>query len=325
MSYTVTIRYVYPEGNRQYTYKEREMPIDKVRYKHNRLLQLRGFCQAARSGSMSKAAERLYLSQPSVSLQIQALERELGVTLFERRGPRIDLTPDGHLLLDLARPLVDGIDSIHEDFHAQRSSVDRGRVDFAAGGSTILYVLPKIVEAFVKSYPQIEVKIHNVTGQAGLALLRDGDVDFCVGPLLEIPDDIDFHPIVSYEPLLITALDHPLAKRKRVTLAEISKYPLILPPRGLSTWRIVESEFTKHGLPHNVKLEVGGWEVIKTYVELGLGISIVMSICITGDEKLAVIPVSKWFPNRTYGVVMRKGRAVSAQARRFIEIMGPQV
>lgn len=301
------------------------MPTPLNRYKHNRLLQLRGFCHAARAGSMSKAAEKLYLSQPSVSLQVQALERELGVKLFERRGPRIELTPDGQLLFELARPLVDGIDAIADDFHTRRETVDRGRVDFAAGGSTILYVLPRFVEAFVKAHPQIELKIHNVTGQAGLALLRDGEVDFCVGPLLEIPEDIAFHPIVSYEPLLITALDHPLARRKRVTLADISKYPLILPPRTLSTWRIVESEFAKHGLPHNVKLEVGGWEVIKTYVELGLGISIVMSICITGDEKLAVIPVSKWFPNRTYGVVLRKGRAVSPPARRFIEIMGPNI
>ena len=289
------------------------MPKLSVRYKHNRLLQLRGFCHAARAGSMSKAAEKLYLSQPSVSLQIQALERELGVKLFERHGPRIELTPDGQLLLELARPLVDGIDAIDEDFHTRRDSVDRGRVDFAAGGSTILYVLPRFVEAFVKAHPQIELKIHNVTGRRGSRCCGTAR-SILRGPLLEIPEDIAFHPIVSYEPLLITCLDHPLAKRKRVTLADISKYPLILPPRELSTWRIVESEFAKHGLPHNVKLEVGGWEVIKKYVELGLGISVVMSICITGDEKLAVIPVSKWFPDRTYGVVAQGPRGFDTGA-----------
>lgn len=295
------------------------------RYKLNRLKQLRGFYFTARSGSISKAAEKLYLSQPSVSLQIQALERELGAKLFERRGPRIELTPDGELLLELAKPLVEGIDNLEDDFHARRNSVDRGRVDIAAGGSTILYVLPRFVEAFVKAHAGIELKIHNVTGREGLALLRAGEVDFCVGPLLEIPEDLTFHPIVSYEPVLITCPDHPLAKRSRITLRDISKYPLILPPRTLSTWRIVEAVFTQHGLTYDVTLEVGGWEVIKTYVELGLGISIVMSICITGDEKLAVLPAGKWFPNRTYGVVLRKGRAVSIQARRFIELMGPSI
>lgn len=301
------------------------MPPSTLRYKHNRLQQLRGFCYAARAGNISKAAEQLFLSQPSVSLQIQALERELGAKLFERHGPRIELTPDGHLLLELARPLVEGIDAIDEDFHARRDSVDSGRVDLAAGGSTILYVLPRFVETFVKAHPKIELKIHNVTGREGLALLREGEIDFAVGPLLEIPEDIAFHPIVSYEPLLITCVDHPLAQKKRVTLRDISKYPLILPPRHLSTWRMVEGVFTQHGLTYDVKLEVGGWEVIKTYVELGLGISIVMSICITGDEKLAVIPVGRWFPNRTYGVVLRKGRAISTQAKRFIETMDPEI
>ncbi|MDZ4860895.1 MAG: LysR family transcriptional regulator [Candidatus Hydrogenedentes bacterium] len=298
------------------------MPSRAIRYKQNRLQQLRGFCFAAHAGSVTKAAEKLHLSQPSVSLQIQALEREIGVKLFERRGPRIELTPDGVLLLELARPLVEGIDSIHEEFHTRRESVDRGRVDIAAGGSTILYVLPRFVEEFVKGHPNIELKIHNVTGRAGLELLREGEVDFCVGPMLDTPDDIAFQPIVSYEPLLITCLGHPLAKRKRITLRDISKYPLILPPRTLSTWRMVEDVFKQRGLRYDVKLEVGGWEVIKTYVELGLGISIVMSICITGDETLEVIRASSWFPNRTYGVVSRKGRTLSAQARRFTEILG---
>lgn len=296
-----------------------------IRYKQNRLQQLRGFYYAAREKSISKAAERMALSQPSVSLQIQALERELKTTLFERRGPKIDLTPDGQLLMELAQPLVDGIDSLEDDFIARRDQVDRGRVDLAAGGSTILYVLPRFVEAFVKAYPGIELKIQNVTGRDGLALLREGEVDFAVGPLLDTPDDVVFYPILSYEPVLIAPRDHPLAAKERVTLKDISKYPLILPPRHLSTWRIVESVFAQRGLKYEVKLEVGGWEVIKTYVELGLGISIVMSICITGDENLAVIPVGKYFPNRTYGVVLRKGKVLSAQAKRFIGIMDPSI
>lgn len=301
------------------------MPQSLFRYKQNRLQQLRGFYYTARLGSVSKAAEKMYLSQPSVSLQIQALERELGAALFERRGPRMDLTPDGRILLDLAQPLVEGIDSLSESFSARRESVDRGRVDLAAGGSTILYVLPRFVEQFVKTYPGIELKIHNVTGKEGMALLREGEVEFAVGPLLEVPDDLSFYPILSYDTVLIACLDHPLAHKKRVTLKDICQFPLILPPRHLSTWRIVEGVFTQHGLTYDVRLEVGGWEVIKKYVELGLGISIVMSICIAGDEKLAVIPVDKYFPKRTYGVVLRKGKVLSAQAKRFIEILDPNI
>ena len=112
-------------------------------YKQNRLKQLRAFCYAARLGSISRAAEQLFLSQPSVSLQIQALERELGVELFERRGPSIRLTAQGESLLELAQPLVQGIDGIAESFASELGDLNSGEINIAAGESTILYLLPE--------------------------------------------------------------------------------------------------------------------------------------------------------------------------------------
>lgn len=301
------------------------MAKTNVRYKHNKLQQLRGFCYAAQEGSISKAAERMYLTQPSVSLQIQALERELDTTLFDRNGPKIELTHDGELLYEIAQPLVEGFTSLEETFQARRNQIERGRLEIAAGGSTIQYVLPPYVDRFVHEHPGIDLKLRNVTGREGLELLRAGDVDFCVGPMLDIPEDIEFHPIVDYEPMLITPKGHPLSQRKRILPRHISKYPLILPPRHLSTWRQVEFVFAQERLNYEVKLEVGGWEVIKKYVELGLGVSIVMSICIQGNENLEVIPVGEHFPKRTYGVVWRKSKQLSPQARGFIGMMDPDL
>jgi len=158
-----------------------------------------------------------------------------------------------------------------------------------------------------------------VTGLDGLQQLRERRVDFCVGPLLDTPADIEFEPVVSFDPVLIAAAGHPLSRVRSVTLRQISKYPLILPPRHLSTWRQVELVFMHHHLPYEVRLEMGGWEVIKRYVELGLGVSIVMNVCLTGRERLEVIPVKKYFPQRVYGIVRLKGRPLSPQARHFIE------
>jgi DNA-binding transcriptional LysR family regulator len=292
-----------------------------TRYKQNRLQQLRGFCYAARTKSMSKAAEKLALSQPSVSLQIKALERELGAQLFTRRGPRIELTHDGHRLLELAGPIMEAIDQLDENFASLRESVERGIVNIAAGGSTIQYLLPPFVKKYTREYPQVDVRLHNVTGKAGLALLREGDVDFAVGPMLDTPPDIQFHPMVTYEPTLITRRDHPLASRNRVTLKDIAKYPLILPPKEQSTFRVVEMVFAEHSLEYDVKLEVGGYDVIKKYVELGLGISIVMSHCLTGADHLHAVPLGRWFPKRTYGVVLRKGQPLAPAADRFVEMI----
>ena len=113
-------------------------------YKQNRLKQLRAFCYAAKTGSISRAADHLYLSQPSVSLQIQALERELNTMLFERRGPKIRLTPDGQALLEIAQPMVEGIDSLRETFAERCGDLNSGYLNIAAGESTIgLFPLSK--------------------------------------------------------------------------------------------------------------------------------------------------------------------------------------
>ncbi len=290
-------------------------------YKQNRLKQLRAFCHAARTGSISLAAEALFLSQPSVSLQIQALEREFEIVLFERRGPHIKLTPEGEVLYRLARPLVEGIDKLHETFAAEYGKLESGQLDIAAGESTILYILPEPMKRFTEAYPNVRVRLHNVTGRDGLAMLRKDEVDFAVGSMLEVPDEISYRPVVVYNPVLITPLDHPLAGKADIQLGDISPFGLILPPRHLSTWRIVDLVFKQHRVGYRVALEAGGWEIIKKYVELGLGISIVTDVCLTGEERLARIPLDRYFPKRSYGIVLREGRFLSPQAKRFIEIM----
>jgi DNA-binding transcriptional LysR family regulator len=292
-----------------------------LHYKQNRLKQLRAFCHVAQCGSISKAAEKLFSSQPAVSLQIQALERELECILFERRGPRIRITPDGEVLYRLALPLVEGIDGLAESFAAHRGQLDRGELNIAAGESTILYILPDLIKRFSDDYPGIRIKLHNVTGRDGLAMLRNDEVDLAVGSMLEEQDDIRYAPFCTFSPALICPKDHPLARKKYLTLKDISPFGLILPPRHLSTWRIVDLVFGQHDAEYKVALEAGGWEVIKKYVELGLGISIVTDVCLTGSEQLAVIPLDKYFPQRSYGVVLRRGRFLSPQAQRFIDMV----
>ena len=179
-------------------------------------------------------------------------------------------------------------------------------------------MLPRTVQRFSSEHPGIALVLNNVTGQQGLQQLRERAVDFCVGPILDTPGDIAFEPVVAFDPVLITALGHPLSKLRKVTLKDISRYPLILPPRHLSTWRQVEMVFQQHRLPYEVRLEMGGWEVIKRYVELGMGISIVINVCLTGRERLEVMPANKYFPKRVYGIVQLKGRKLSPQARDFI-------
>lgn len=295
-----------------------------IYYKQNRLKQLRAFCYTARAGSVSQAAEMLFLSQPSVTLQIQALERDMDLKLFERHGPQIRLTPEGETLYQLSDPLVEGIDKLPDSFAAQFGSLENGEINIAAGESTILYILPEAITQFARAYPKIKIKLHNVTGRDGMTMLHADEADFAVGSMLDVPEDIIYRPSMSFDPYLITPLDHPLANKQSVRLEEISPYGLILPPRHLSTWRMVDLVFRQNNVSYDVALEAGGWEVVKKYVELGLGVSIVTDVCLTDSDKIAKIPLNEYFPQRSYGIVLRKGKFLSPQAERFITMMDPE-
>ncbi len=296
-------------------------------YKGDRLKPLRAFCQAARLGSVSRAAEALFLSQPAVTLQLQALERDIGSRLFERIGRRLSLTREGAVLYELARPLVDGLDGLEGEFRSRLKGLAGGELHVAAGSSTILYLLPPLVQAFKNAHPDIQLVLHNVTGQDGLGLLRSDAVDLAVGSMLEVPSDISYAPVYSFDPMLIMAKGHPLAAKNPLRLEDLSPHGLILPPKRLTTWRLVDLVFQQRRVPYTVALEVGGWEVIKQYVAMGLGISIVTGICLTEADrnKLEARNLREYFPPRSYGVVVRKGKFLSPQARAFADLVKPGV
>lgn len=297
----------------------------RLYYKGNRPKQLRAFVYTARLGTLTRAAEALYLSQPAISLQIKALERELDVQLLERTRRRVTLTDAGEALYALARPLIEGWESLDQDFRSQLKGLRSGSLTIAAGTSTIQYLLPPLVQAYRERMPEVQLHLANVTGKDGLALLRSGEADFAVGSMLDVPHDLAWAPVYHYDPMLIMPPDHPLADRADIRIEDLSPYGLILPPQRLTTYRLVDMVFQKRQIPYTVAIEVGGWEVIKQYVAMGLGISIVTGICLGEDDhrKLSIHNMRRYFPQRSYGVVMRKGKYQGHEARAFLDLIKP--
>jgi DNA-binding transcriptional LysR family regulator len=289
-------------------------------YKQTRYKLLRTFCVVAQKENITHAAEQLHISQPTVSLQIQALEREMGEQLLERRGPSVRLTPEGKILYQLVQPIAAGIDGLRESFAANLGKMEKGELNIAAGQSTALYVLPEYLKRFHAAYPGIRINLHNVAGQSGMKMLLDDQVDLAIGPLLQVPDGIVYQPFASFDSILITSETHPLAGQGKITLEDISPFGLILPPRNMSTWRMVDTVFRQHEVPYSVAMEAGGWEIVKKYVEMGMGVSIVTEVCLTGHEKITAMPLSGYFPSRSYGLIVRKGKFFTPQAKRFIEM-----
>lgn len=270
---------------------------------------------------MSKASEVLFTSQPTMSLQIKKLESELNVSLFERHGPKLVVTAEGETLYNLALPLVQGFDHLQEEFIARQSDLSVGTLSIAAEESTMLYTLPDPIQRFVKKFPGVRLNLVTVRGTTALEQVSSNEVDMAVVSLLDVPKNLEFTPFVSYSPVLLTPLDHPLAQKKSVSLTDIRGCDLILPPSQGSSGRLLKMLFGINGVDYNVVIEAGGWEVIKRYVGLGLGVTVATQICISehDKEKIAIIPLSKQHPERNFGVLTRKNAMISLTAQRFIE------
>lgn len=296
-------------------------------YKSDKLKPLRAFCQTVRLGSVSRAADALFVSQPAITLQLQALERDLGVPLLERNGRRLSPTREGEVLYDMALPLVEQLDGLEAGFRERVRGLEGGELRIAANSSTILYLLPKIVEAFRERHPDVRLVLDNVVTGEGADLLRDDAVDLVVGTLLDVPADLSYQAAHRFEQRLIASPGHPLLEKPRLELQDLAAHPLILPPKRQVTWRLVDLVLQKNRVPYTVALEVSGWDVIKQYVAMGMGVSIVPSICLveSDSERLGSRSLADFFPSRSYGVVVRKGRVLSAQARAFIALIKPDL
>ena len=302
------------------------MAIDRrqiVRKRH-RLRQLRAFCHTARLGSFSKAAKRLGVSQPALSIHVRELEYELEAALFERGDWGVRLTAAGEAFHALAAPLVEGMEWLLENF-AERIEVEAtGHLELAASVAGAAIVLPPYVKRFRERYPGVRLRVRNCALGEGMALLRAGEVEFVLGAREPLEDyGLEYCEMLSYDIVLITSLAHPLAGRETVTPEEAAEWPAIVPPVGSYSRPSGETAAREFGIDVKPVIEVGGWGVIKRYVERGLGICVVPSICIHATDQVSVIALKGDFRARSFGVYTRRGKALTAPAQRLLGLMIP--
>ena len=302
------------------------MAVDRQRvyHKRDRLRQLRAFCHAARLGSITQAAVYLGLSQPAVSLHVRELENELEAILFDRGGAGISLTSAGESLYELAKPLVQGMDELSVNFMERVDDSVSGRLQVGASVAGAGFILPPYVKQFREQYPAIRLWVRTCILSEGAKLLLDDEVEFLLNVKEVYPQDaLEYRELLRYDIVLITSLGHPLAGRSTVSPDEAAAWPAIVPPAGTSSRQFGETAAQRFGVDVNAVIEVGGWGVIKRYVEQGLGISVVPSISISETDQLSVIPLKEYFPARSFGVFTRRGKFLTPPARRLLRLMIP--
>lgn len=298
------------------------MSSDIFHYKQNRLQQLRGFCQVARTGSVSKAAKEMQISQPTVTQQIKALERDFGVELVVRKGQRMELTQYGQLLLKLALPHVEPLDRLHETFVIELERRKADHITIGANQPTLMYLLPALVKSYCDANPEILVRLKYTETPESHDLLRRDALDCIVGTSPQVlPRDLHYIPIYEFETLLVMPKGHPLANQKKVSLADIAQYSLILPAQNRHSIIGIEAVLSRYGAKRSMQVELDDWELVRKYVEAGVGLSIISAAGFHDEPKLHAISLQHYFPNVTYGVTVLEGKPIPLHVRDWIETM----
>ena len=288
--------------------------------------QIIGFYQIAKLGSFTKAAEATFRTQPALSQQIKALEEELDCHLFERIGKRkLLLTSAGERFLTFAESILENYDSLREDLNQLKGS-QKGRLKIAAPFTTLYHLFPEVLKQYTERFPQVELTILDRSQQTVIQLVKSGDVDFGFTVESEVPGDLVTLRWKKVETVLMTPIGHPLAKGQRVTLRQIAKYPLILPPKDLrfTCRRMLEERFQKLGLHYQIVMESSNVELTSLYVEMGLGISfatVVRGLPALRQRKLEFLPMDQLFKLDFIGVVMRKEKTLASYKSSFINIL----
>ena len=280
------------------------------------LRQLQVFVAASRARSFSEAADKLGISQPSLSGTIGKIETQLGFRLFDRTTRSLLLTADGRDLAAVAEDLVRDFEAALGGI-AARSAGKRGRVSLAVLPSVAATILPDALGAFVKEFPEIDVTIHDVLQDRAVALLRNGVVDFAVTTQSASYPELQFDELGADPFYLVCKKNHPLARQKTVAWREIAAFPFIALSSTTSVRRFADTAMGQSELVIRPRYEVEQILSAVTLVAAGLGITALpgLTLAMFNNRGLTMLPLVEPAINRRMGVLSLKERTLSAPAR----------
>jgi LysR family cys regulon transcriptional activator len=279
-----------------------------------------------RNFNLTEVASALFTSQSGVSRHIKDLEDELGVELFVRRGKRLlGLTEPGNELIGIVeRMLLDAknIKRLADQF----SSSDKGELTVATTHTQARYALPPVVVKFKEAYPKVQLILHQASPKEIVAMLLDGTADIGVATeaLEDNPEVVSF-PYFSWEHAVIVPSGHELERTKKLTLEDLAEWPIVTYDKGFTGRPRIDQAFAKAGLEPNIVMTALDADVIKTYVELGLGVGILASVAYDPkkDVGLKLLDASGMFARNTSRLAVRHGRFLRGYAYRFLELCSP--
>jgi LysR family cys regulon transcriptional activator len=291
--------------------------------------QLRIIREAARCNfNLTEVGNALFTSQSGVSKHIKDLEDELGVELFVRKGKRLlGLTDPGRELLVIVERILLDSNNI-KNLVEQYSQRDEGQLTVIATHTQARYSLPQVITEFKKEFPKVHLKLHQAGPAEIVSMLLNGEAD--IGVATEALADVtklDSFPYYSWHHAVVVPAGHPLEKVQPLTLAALAEYPIVTYHEGLTGRAKIDKSFADAGITPDIAMSALDADVIKTYVELGLGIGIIASMAFNPakDSDLRLLKCDHLFGANTTYIALRRGHYLRSFAYKFIELCSPKL
>jgi LysR family cys regulon transcriptional activator len=294
-----------------------------------KLQQLRYIHEVAQQGmNISAAALALHTSQPGVSKQIMMLEEELGLAIFVRNGKHLTgLTPAGEKIVEIARDILRRTDNIHlvaKEFTAP----NKGSLSLATTHTQSRYVLPPVISRFIAKYPEVALHMHQGTPLQIAELAATGTADLAIATeAMELFSDLIMVPCYRWNRVILVPQSHELAGTKKLTLADVARFPLVTYVFGFTGRSRLDEAFGAAGLSPHVVFTAADADVIKTYVRLGIGIGIVASMAWdpVNDSDLVALDASHLFDYSVTRIGFQRSAVLRSYIYDFIAMFSPHL
>ncbi|BBJ24515.1 HTH-type transcriptional regulator CysB [Candidatus Nitrotoga sp. AM1P] len=278
--------------------------------------------------NISDAAKALYTSQPGLSKQIKSLEEELGIEIFVRNSKRLTaITEPGKAVLEIAQRMLHDVDNLKQVGQEFRSQ-DSGSLTIATTHTQARYALPPVVKQFIKRYPKVKLNLHQGSPTQIAQQVLNGEADIAIATeSLIMYDELTTLPCYEWHHCIVVPTEHPLLAEKKLTLKKIAQYPIITYDFAFSGRGKINAAFNAHNIMPNIVLTAIDADVIKTYVELGLGIGIVaqMAFIPERDKLLRMINTGNLFQSSTTRIAIRRNEFLRGYTYHFIELFAPHL
>lgn len=278
--------------------------------------------------NLTEVANALFTAQSGVSKHIKDLEDELGVELFVRKGKRLlGLTDPGKELVKIVERILLDVKNAKR-LAEQFNNRERGRLTIATTHTQARYALPEVVTRFKKAFPQVHLILHQASPGEIVSMLLEGAADIGIATeALESVAELASFPYYSWHHDVIVPHGHPLESMQLLTLEAIAEFPIITYHEGFTGRAGIDQTFAKAGLSLDLAMSALDADVIKTYVELGLGVGLVASMAFNParDTKLRLLDSSHLFEKNTTNISIRRGHYLRGYAYRFIELCVPSL